>query len=111
MISRPSGEVRSPCRRQFWQGLLGAGCAALPSTAAVTGPLKITGFRIHTVTLRWRDLVFLEVLTDGGIAGLGEATLATAPSSMHSPLASKYAFAPATSSSVLSPERRQSDAL
>ena len=39
--------------------------------------LKITGFRIHKVTLRWRDLVFLEVLTDGGITGLGEATLET----------------------------------
>ena len=41
------------------------------------GKLKITGFRIHKATLRWRDLVFLEVLTDGGIVGLGEATLET----------------------------------
>lgn len=41
------------------------------------GKLKITGFRTHKVTLRWRDLLFVEVLTDGGITGLGEATLET----------------------------------
>jgi galactonate dehydratase len=37
--------------------------------------VKITGFAIHKVTLRWRDLVFLEVKTDSGLTGLGEATL------------------------------------
>ncbi len=41
------------------------------------GKLKITRFEIHKVTLRWRDLVFLEVHTDGGLTGLGEATLET----------------------------------
>jgi galactonate dehydratase len=58
--------------RRFCLGALGGALAAhaLP-------PLKITGFRIHKMTLRWRDLVFLEVLTDGGITGLGEATLET----------------------------------
>ncbi|MGH9665540.1 MAG: mandelate racemase/muconate lactonizing enzyme family protein, partial [Bryobacteraceae bacterium] len=39
--------------------------------------MKITRFHIHKVTLRWRDLVFLEVQTDAGIIGLGEATLET----------------------------------
>jgi galactonate dehydratase len=37
--------------------------------------MKITGFAIHKATLRWRDLVFLEVKTDSGLTGLGEATL------------------------------------
>jgi len=41
------------------------------------GKLKITRFDIHKVTLRWRDLVFLEIHTDQGLTGLGEATLET----------------------------------
>jgi galactonate dehydratase len=54
----------------------------LTGTSAFTclgtpAPLKITGFEIHKVTLRWRDLVFLEVHTDTGLTGLGEATLET----------------------------------
>jgi galactonate dehydratase len=40
-------------------------------------PLRITRFTVHKATLRWRDLVFLEVHTDGGLTGLGEATLET----------------------------------
>ena len=40
-----------------------------------TGKIKITKFEIHKVTVRWRDLLFLEVHTDAGITGLGEATL------------------------------------
>ena len=52
----------------------------LPAIAAYgqvkpPGKVKITGFDIHKVTLRWRDLVFLEVHTDAGLTGLGEATL------------------------------------
>lgn len=39
------------------------------------GKIKITGFGIHKATLRWRDLVFLEIYTDAGLTGLGEATL------------------------------------
>ena len=39
------------------------------------GRIKITGFNIHKATLRWRDLIFLEVCTDAGLVGLGEATL------------------------------------
>ncbi|HZT32626.1 MAG TPA: mandelate racemase/muconate lactonizing enzyme family protein [Bryobacteraceae bacterium] len=59
-------------RRQCF-GALGL---ALPWRAAAgTAGLKVTRFDIHKVTLRWRDLVFLEVHTDGGITGLGEATL------------------------------------
>lgn len=44
-------------------------------SGAADGKVKITGFTIHNATLRWRDLVFLEVKTDAGITGLGEATL------------------------------------
>ena len=63
-------------RREFC-GVLAAAATARRARAAATGKLKITGFRTHKVTLRWRDLMFLEVLTDGGITGLGEATLET----------------------------------
>lgn len=51
--------------------------AVQKSARAVPGKIKITGFAIHKVTVRWRDLVFLEVHTDSGITGLGEATLET----------------------------------
>ncbi len=53
---------------------------AAPAVSRAAGPggkLKITAIEIHKVTLRWRDLVFVEVHTDGGITGLGEATLET----------------------------------
>jgi galactonate dehydratase len=43
--------------------------------ATPDGKVKITAFTIHKATLRWRDLVFLEVKTDAGLTGLGEATL------------------------------------
>ncbi len=56
---------------------LAAGTLAPASIRA--GPpnskIKITGFTIHKATLRWRDLVFLELKTDAGLTGLGEATL------------------------------------
>jgi galactonate dehydratase len=45
-----------------------------PAAGAPAGPLKITRFVLHKCTLRWRDLLFLEVHTDGGIVGLGEGT-------------------------------------
>jgi L-alanine-DL-glutamate epimerase-like enolase superfamily enzyme len=48
--------------------------AALPLASAL-GKVKITGFEIHKVSVRWRDLMFVEVHTDAGITGLGEATL------------------------------------
>jgi galactonate dehydratase len=50
---------------------------AIPRLHAAPRQLKITRFDIHKVTLRWRDLVFVEVHTDGGITGLGEATIET----------------------------------
>jgi galactonate dehydratase len=43
--------------------------------AAPPGKVKITGFNIHKVSVRWRDLMFVEVTTDAGLTGLGEATL------------------------------------
>jgi galactonate dehydratase len=59
-------------RRQLLAGsLTGLSCLAAPA------PIKITRFDIHKVTLRWRDMVFLEVHTDAGLTGLGEATLET----------------------------------
>lgn len=52
---------------------------ALPALSAFAAPppCKITRFVIHKSTLRWRDLVFLEIHTDTGLVGLGEATLET----------------------------------
>ena len=57
-------------RRSLLKGL-----AALPLVSALPGKIKITGFAIHKVSVRWRDLMFVEVHTDAGITGLGEATL------------------------------------
>jgi len=49
--------------------------APLLRAADPLGKIKITGFEIHKVSVRWRDLMFVEVHTDAGITGLGEATL------------------------------------
>ena len=38
--------------------------------------MKITDLRSHILFNGWRNLVFVEVETDAGIIGLGEATLA-----------------------------------
>ena len=55
---------------------IAGGLACLPAFAAApAGRIKITGFEIHKVSLRWRDLLFLEVKTDAGLVGLGEGTL------------------------------------
>ena len=68
----------NPVSRRKLLGSLPA--AALPpfaGQAAVSGgsgKLKITRFVTYKSSLRWRDLLFLEVHTDGGIVGLGEAT-------------------------------------
>ena len=58
------------------RSLLGT-LAAAPFARAATplGKVKITGFEIHKVSVRWRDLLFVEVHTDAGLTGLGEATL------------------------------------
>jgi galactonate dehydratase len=49
--------------------------SALRGAAQPPGKVKITGFDIHKVSVRWRDLMFIEVRTDANITGLGEATL------------------------------------
>lgn len=55
---------------------IAGGLACLPMLAATPpGRIKITGFEIHKVSLRWRDLLFVEVKTDAGLTGLGEGTL------------------------------------
>jgi galactonate dehydratase len=54
---------------------MGIGTSASLCRATPNGRVKITGFTIHKATVRWRDLVFLEVNTDAGLTGLGEATL------------------------------------
>jgi galactonate dehydratase len=65
----------APSRRTLLALGLAAGASRALHSATPTGKVKITGFAIHKVTLRWRDLVFLEVNTDAGLTGLGEATL------------------------------------
>ncbi len=55
---------------------MAGGFACLPKlSAAPTDRIKITGFEIHKVSHRWRDMLFVEVKTDAGITGLGEGTL------------------------------------
>jgi galactonate dehydratase len=60
---------------------LGLGLATphLLRGATPNGKVRIVDFKIHKATLRWRDLVFLEVNTDAGLTGLGEATLEGRP--------------------------------
>jgi galactonate dehydratase len=64
-------------RRSFVRLLAAAPLASACSLRAQAplGKMKITGFDIHKVSIRWRDLMFVEVHTDAGITGLGEATL------------------------------------
>lgn len=62
-------------RRSLFKGLAALPLAAKLQLAAPLGKVKITGFDIHKVSVRWRDLMFVEVHTDAGITGLGEATL------------------------------------
>ena len=62
-------------RRDLLALTLGLGAPRALRCEPANGKVKITGFTIHKATLRWRDLVFLEVKTDAGLTGLGEATL------------------------------------
>ena len=62
-------------RRSLLRTLATAPLITSTSRAAPEGNIKITGFDIHKVSVRWRDLMFVEVHTDAGITGLGEATL------------------------------------
>jgi L-alanine-DL-glutamate epimerase-like enolase superfamily enzyme len=64
-------------RRTLLGGLPLAASAALPQTSAApqrAGQLKITKLVYYRSSIRWRDLLFVEVHTDGGIIGLGEGT-------------------------------------
>jgi galactonate dehydratase len=72
-MSRRSGISR----RKLLSATAGALFGLRRPAWAANREMKITRFDIHKVTLRWRDLVFLEVQTDAGITGLGEATLET----------------------------------
>jgi galactonate dehydratase len=62
-------------RRNLLAAAVGLSARRTLPGATPDGKMKITGFAIHKATLRWRDLVFLEVKTDAGLTGLGEATL------------------------------------
>ncbi len=61
--------------RRLFAASLAAPALSRTLRAAPAGKVKITGFAIHKVSVRWRDLMFVEVTTDAGITGLGEATL------------------------------------
>jgi galactonate dehydratase len=52
------------------------GLATLARGAAA-GKMKITKFVMHKSSLRWRDLLFLEIHTDQGLVGYGEGSLHT----------------------------------
>jgi galactonate dehydratase len=64
-----------PSRRELLALAMSLSAPGVLRSAAPNGKVKITGFTIHKATVRWRDLVFLEVKTDAGLTGLGEATL------------------------------------
>jgi galactonate dehydratase len=65
-------------RRTLLVGLpLAASTAAWPQAPSApqhAGQVKITKLVYYPSTIRWRDLLFLEVHTDAGIVGLGEGT-------------------------------------
>ncbi len=63
-----------PTRRALLAGAALAAAKRIPAQARAEGRIQITHFVLHKATLRWRDLLFLEVHTDAGIVGLGEGT-------------------------------------
>ena len=65
--------------RSLLKSLAAVPLASAFEGAASLGKVKITGFAIQKVSVRWRDRTFVEVDTDAGITGLGEATLEAAP--------------------------------
>jgi galactonate dehydratase len=67
--------IPKPSRRDLLALALGLSTPQTLQTATAGPQIKITGFAIYKATLRWRDLVFLEINTDAGLTGLGEATL------------------------------------
>jgi galactonate dehydratase len=66
-------------RREILGMALGFAATGTLRGATPNGRVKIVSFTIHKATLRWRDLVFLEVNTNSGLTGLGEATLEGRP--------------------------------
>jgi galactonate dehydratase len=78
LYSDPVRKCELP-RREFLALALGSITPCLLPAATPVGKVKIINFTIHKATLRWRDLVFLEVHTDSGLTGLGEATLEGRP--------------------------------
>lgn len=69
-------DTRTRLTRRECLARLSVGLGCLPASAAPPpGRIKITGFEIHKVSLRWRDMLFVEVKTDAGLTGLGEGTL------------------------------------
>jgi galactonate dehydratase len=47
------------------------------ASGAPLGKVKISRFVLHKATLRWRDLLFLEIHTDAGLVGISEGSLHT----------------------------------
>jgi len=54
---------------------MGPGSSPALKAAPGAGKLKIKTFVIHKATVRWRELLFLEIHTDGGLVGIGEGSL------------------------------------
>src|SRR5262249_17500798 len=71
-------EEASPMnRRGFLIGSAAAGCATLPAGASAPRQrLKITEVKIYRVSIGGRNPVLVQVLTDAGISGVGEAAVA-----------------------------------
>jgi galactonate dehydratase len=71
-------------RRNFLIGSAAAGAATAAAAAAgperpdgrPKGPLKVTEVRVYLVSVGGRHPVLAEVLTDGGVRGVGEAAVA-----------------------------------
>lgn len=64
--------------RREWMARIPLAALAVPRFAEgrpePPGKIKITKFVLHKSTLRWRDLLFLEIHTDAGLVGIGEGT-------------------------------------
>jgi galactonate dehydratase len=66
--------VRAVTRREWLWGLPVTGAYAQLRSGRSSG-LKITKFVTHKIEIARRQFLFLEVRTDGGLVGLGEASL------------------------------------
>jgi galactonate dehydratase len=75
--------------------LTAAAAAAPGSSAPVRGPLKITAVKVYLIQVGGRHPVVAQVLTDGGVSGVGEAAVAygtgaTAAAGMIKDLAAEF---------------------